>query len=367
MGLKINNYYGEYRIVSLAFDKEVKEDLESNIDLAYIYVTEESAILFPDNIEIEFNDKSALDSYHDYDVCEVWPDGRIYRYYDVCSIDNYFFITGKCNSNCVMCPSADYSRKNGIEADIPNMIEIAKHIPADAVHLTITGGEPFVAGSSIFSFIEYLRDKFLKTEFLFLTNGRVFAVDNVTDRFAETIPNISIVGIPIHGSTEKIHDAITQAKGSFNQTMLGIKKLLRKEIRVELRIVVSALNVTDIANIARKVVSDIPSVSYISIMAMEMTGSAFVNRERVWIPYGEAFKATIEAIHIFLQAGIDVKLYNFPLCVVKKEFWTLCEKSISPDKIRYSEKCKECFMKSACGGVFGGTLLLEEEELHPIL
>lgn len=367
MGLKINNYSGGYRIVSLALDEEVKDDLASNIDLSFIYISGYTAMLYPDGIDIELNDITALADYHNYDVCEVWPDGRIYRYYDVCSIDNYFFVTGKCNSNCVMCPSADYSRKNGIDADVPNLIEIAKHIPSDAVHLTITGGEPFVAGEPIFEFIEYLRDKFTRTEFLFLTNGRVFVIDSVINKFAEVMPNNSIIGIPIHGSNEKTHDEITQVSGSFNQTLLGIKKLLRKSIRVELRIVVSALNKDDIANIARIVVSEIPAVSYISIMAMEMTGSAFVNREKVWIPYSEAFKAIVEAIHIFFKAGIDVKLYNFPLCVVKKEYWTLCEKSISPEKVKYSEKCNECSMKAACGGVFGGTFMLEEEELHPVI
>ena len=32
---------------------------------------------------------------------------------DDSSLDNYFFVTSKCNSNCVMCPSPDLFRKSG--------------------------------------------------------------------------------------------------------------------------------------------------------------------------------------------------------------------------------------------------------------
>jgi len=367
MGLKIHNYQGGYRIVSLAFDEETKNDLLSNEDLEVISVSGDSATLYPKRELIIVDEMKQLLEMNNYDVCEVWPDGRIFRCYDVCSIDNYFFVTGKCNSNCIMCPSADYSRKNGNVADIPKLIDIAKHIPSNAVHLTITGGEPFVAGEELFTFIEYLKEKFVKTEFLFLTNGRIFAVDSFVKSFSKNIPDNSILGIPVHGSCREIHDAITQTKGSFDQTISGIKKLLEEKIRVELRIVVSAINKDDISNIARLIVNEIPKVSYISIMAMEMTGSAFVNRDKVWIPYSEAFLAVREAVNILLNYGIDVKLYNFPLCSVKKEYWTLCEKSISPDKVRYSRKCRECTEKYSCGGVFNGTMVLAEEGLKPII
>ena len=67
------------------------------------------------------------------------------------------------------------------------------------------------------------------------------------------------------------------------------------------------------------------------------------------------------------EKGTDVKLYNFPLCVVKKEFWTLCEKSISPDKVRFDETCENCKMRKACGGIFAGTISLEKGELRAIV
>lgn len=367
MSLKVEDYGGGYKIVSIACDDETRADLLTNEDLEFIYVSEGKAVLLPESREIKINNIEEAQNMNNYDVCEIWPDGRIYRYYDACSIDNYFFVTGKCNSNCIMCPSADYSRKNGNTANIGDLIEIAKHIPSDAAHLTITGGEPFVAGEAIFDFIDFLKCKFEETEILILTNGRAFAIDSFYNKLIDTIPNNCIIGVPIHGSTTELHDYITQAKGSFNQTCTGLKRLIKHGIRIEIRIVVSAINLTDITNIANLIVSEMPGVSYISIMAMEMTGSAYVNKERLWINYRDAFTATIDAIKILLNAGIDVKLYNFPLCAVKKEYWTLCEKSISPDKVKFSSSCDLCSMKSACGGVFSGTYMLENKELKPII
>ena len=368
MIMKINNYKGRYRVVSLAFDDTVKDDLKKD-GLDFLYIGEKSVTLYPDNLIIIDNQEEidCLKCAHNYDVYELYDDGRLVEYYDDTSLDNYFFVTAKCNSNCVMCPSPEAVRKSGLNSDVDNLIEIAKHIPIDTKHLTITGGEPFMVGEDIFRFFDFLKHKYEDTEFLFLTNGRVFAIESYVQRFIDTLPNYSIVAIPIHGSSEETHDAISQVKNSFNQTIRGIKTLLKNKIRVEVRIVVSKLNAEELTDIAKLITREIPKVEYVSIMAMEMTGSARINKDMVWIPYTDAGKYAGEAAYVLLKNGIDVKLYNFPLCSVKSELWPLCEKSISPEKVRYSEVCNLCRMREACGGVFAGTINMEKGELKAIL
>lgn len=368
MRIKVDNYHGEYRVLSLAFDEKVKTEL-MNKKLDFLFVSEEKIIIYPEN-RIFTSDKEVIEKIYNagnYDVYELTETGKLLEYYDDSSIDNYFFVTAKCNSNCIMCPSPDISRKRGGSSNIESLIEIAKHIPVDAAHLTITGGEPFMVGKDIFKFLSFLKERFENTEFLFLTNGRIFALDSYVEELKNTIPSNSIFGIPIHGSTAKIHDEITQSINSFQQTVVGIKKLLREKIKIEIRIVVSKLNINDIGNIAKMIVSEMREISHVSIIAMEMTGSAYSHRDKVWIPYKQAARECEEGIFLFLQNGIDVKLYNFPLCTVKKEFWTLCEKSISPDKIRYAEVCEKCVMKNICGGVFAGTIAMERGELRAIV
>ena len=363
MIVKLENYHGKYKIVSLALNQTVREELLKD-EIEFVYISENDIRLYPEDVVVS-KDKNIIEKLrnaHDYDVYELWENGKFSEYYD-----NYFFVTGKCNSNCVMCPSPDISRQKGRNTSVDTLIEIAKHIPTDAPHLTITGGEPFMVGPDIFRFLEFLRAKFECTDFLLLTNGRIFAVDSYVERFVEKSPKNSIVAIPIHGSTANIHDMITQSNGSFNQTKIGIKKLLKAGIHVELRIVVNRLNKDDIHNIAQMISDELSEVDYVSIMAMEMTGSARVNQDKVWISYVDAAQVAEDAALVLIENGIDVKLYNFPLCTVKKEYWTLCEKSISPDKVRYAETCENCKMRNACGGVFAGTMSMEKGELRAII
>ena len=368
MSIKFMEYSCGYRIVSLALDDCVKE-VQVEKDLSVLYVSDTEIVLLPDEIILsrDLSDVEQLRQFNNYDVVEIWENGVVRRIYNDSSNDNYFFVTGSCNSNCVMCPSPDATRKNVPQTNVAELIELAKHIPSDAPHLTITGGEPFLVGERIFPFIHYLKNNFQSTEFLFLTNGRVFSIEKYLHQFVEVIPFNSIVAIPIHGSCDSIHDSITRANGSFMQTKYGIKQLLKNNIRVEIRLVVSRLNINDFDKLAELIITQFKGIEYVSVIAMEMTGNARVNKEQVWIPYREAFDLIAGAVRKLIENGVDVKLYNFPICTVQKPFWTLCEKSISENKVRFAESCGECKYKATCGGVFAGTFQLERDELKAII
>ncbi|MDY4607363.1 MAG: His-Xaa-Ser system radical SAM maturase HxsC [Eubacterium sp.] len=367
MGIRFDNYKYDFRIASLALKEDVKVDLLEN-NLSVIFVDDEQIVLYPEKIVLSNNqlDLVRIKEYNNYDVFEIWENGALVRRYNDNSNDNYFFITSGCNSNCIMCPSPDASRKLATQTSISDLMLLAKHIPKDTPHLTITGGEPFLIGTEIFEFINFLKQKFEDTEFLFLTNGRIFSVEKYVKLFRESIPNNSVVAIPIHASYDELHDSITRAKNSFQQTKLGVKNLLKNNIKVEIRLVVSKLNVDDFNNIADLIIKEFKSVAYVSVIAMEMTGNAFVNKEQVWLPYKETFSLISDAVRHMIENSIDVKLYNFPLCTVDSSFWTLCEKSISPNKIRYAPLCEDCKYKSVCGGVFAGTFKFEKDELRAI-
>ena len=336
--------------------------------MQFFHITSSSVISFPEKKELKISHETRekLLELNDYDVLEVYEDGTVVRVYDNCSDENLFFITGRCNSNCIMCPSPEYSRRNSGDASINALIERARHIPVYAKHFTITGGEPFLIGKEIFSFLQFLQGKFTRTDFQILTNGRVFALPEYCDRLAETIPQYTILGIPLHASTASLHDGITRTKESFEQTTLGISELLHRGLAVELRVVVSKLNVDDLADLAQYILMNYPTVDHVSIMGMEMTGTAHDNREQLWVPYKETFPKIRKAVDKLIEHGINVMLFNFPLCTVDPGYWTLCRRSISPHKIRYVDNCRECRMRSECGGVFLGTLKLEGRELKPI-
>ena len=367
MVLRLSKYDGKYRVVSLAKDERTKEYLESK-ELPVLYLCDNEAIITPDAIRVTLSQEelSFFNECCNYDVFEINTNGTLYLCYSDKSIDNVILVTNKCNSNCIMCPTAETVRKGDEEYSANELISIARHFPDDAKHITITGGEPFIIKKGMFDLLAFLRDHFPCTEFLLLTNGRAFCSQEYVSLFQQTSPQNIKLGIPIHGHTSELHDYIAQVKGAYKQTFLGLKHLLSIGAKIELRIVVSQLNAKYITEIARVICSDFKSVDSVKIIGLEMTGNAAIHRDAVWIGYKEAFESSKNAINIMIKSGIDVGLYNFPLCSVKREYWNMCEKSISEHKIRYASECDFCSVKDACGGIFSGTLNLAKSDIRPI-
>ena len=365
MQFNITNPDGKYHIYSIACNDNVKEDLIRN-NLSYWFL-DNGKVSNSEGATIPIDHKEKLCQLDNYDVVAVFPNGRVFQLYDDSTNNNVFFTSDKCNSNCIMCPTGEFSRRNGEISSSERLIDLAKHIPSDTDHITITGGEPFMMGKDIFPFFKFLKNKFLNTEFLLLTNGRALSIPSYCHFLQESIPNNILFGIPVHAASEKLHDYITQAPGSFRQTIYGINNLLALQMQVEIRIVISRINKDDIRNLANLIVREFSGVDHVCLMAMEMTGNAYHNREQVWIPYKQAFNSIKDAINTLIKYGIDVRLYNFPLCTVDSAYWTLCRKSITPSKIRYTENCNRCRMINACGGLFSGTFNLEMNELEPIV
>lgn len=303
---------------------------------------------------------------HDFDVIEIHSNGVAWLQCSLYAADNTLFISSKCNSNCVMCPSSDNSRRKGIIPNGQEIMALLHHYPEGIKHITITGGEPFLFREDMFHALFYLKENHNETEYLILTNGRIFCVDRYVELLLASMPRTTIVAIPIHGSTETKHDAITRSIGSFSQTISGVTKLLAAKVPIEIRIVVSKLNVSDLTAMARLIVEKLPTVYRVHFIGLEMLGNAIVNKEKVWISYKQAFTESKKAIHILMEAGINVALYNFPLCQVDVAYWPLCMQSISDYKQNYSDKCDFCSKKTVCGGVFSSSMLFAENDLCPI-
>ena len=134
-----------------------------------------------------------------------------------------------------------------------------------------------------------------------------------------------------------------------------------------LRIVVCKLNAEDIESIAWMIVSRLSKAHHVNIMAMEMTGNARVNADKLWISYRESFRYVKPAIDILINSGIDVGLYNYPLCTVDPQYRMLCAKSISSWKVRFANVCDSCALRTSCGGIFSGSYKFESGELEAIV
>lgn len=302
----------------------------------------------------------------DYDVVEIINNKMIKVLYRDDSEDNAIVVTNQCNSNCIMCPDSDAVRNTKENPDIKKLLEQVRCIPDDTKHITITGGEPGLLKEDLLELLEECKTCLPNTEFLLLTNGRIFSNMDFTNRVKDSIPNDIRIAIPIYADNEKLHDEITRAKGSFRQAIIGIKKLIEKNIDIEIRIVVLKKNYQHLEDIANFIVREIPQVKIINIMALEMTGNAYKNRNQVWINFGEVKEYLYKACITIIKAGIITNLYNFPLCNLDERLYSIAHKSITDYKIRYKEQCEECLAKESCGGFFNSTINVKEIEVKPI-
>ena len=219
----------------------------------------------------------------DFDVVEIINKKNIRVLYRDDSDDNVIMVTNQCNSNCIMCPDPDVIRNTKENPDIRKLIEQVRCIPEDTKHITITGGEPGILKENLIVLLNECKENLQNTEFLLLSNGRVFADEKFTTKLKKKLPNQIRIAIPIYADNEELHDQITRAKGSFRQTITGIRRLIDKKIDVEIRIVVLKKNYQNLEKIAKFIVKKLPEVKIVNIMALEMTGNAHKNKKEIWI------------------------------------------------------------------------------------
>ena len=118
------------------------------------------------------------DRFSDGDIVTVSGQGIVSRIYDNAEHDATVFITGKCNSNCIMCPCSDFERSTDDGFSDEWMEAYIGMLPEDITHIVVTGGEPTLKTSQFFMVMDRLASRFPRTETLLLTNGRSFSSAN---------------------------------------------------------------------------------------------------------------------------------------------------------------------------------------------
>ncbi len=277
------------------------------------------------------------------------------------------FVVNKCNSNCIMCPLSEGVRKQKRQGHDKWLNDYIEVLPGDVGFINVTGGEPTLAGEYFYDVMERLKVKFQHTEFQLLTNGRTLSNKEIYNRVLEVSPQYMRFSIPIHSSDPLIHDEITRANGSFQQTDIGIKRLLNDGEKVEIRIVLSRYNIESIHETVNYIIENYIGLLCVTFIGMEMMGNAALNRELLWVDYDAAFEKIRDAIKDLITSGIDVLIYNFPLCAIEEDYWPIAVRSITESKIRYMEECNKCRVKSICGGLFSSTKDVITPHVYPIL
>ena len=354
-------YSGPPRIVSVRIDKG------SDTDSAEQMILSENTVHFSsDGQTISANTEKLRSLLRSGDIVTISDTGIISRIYENEEHNATVFLTGQCNSNCIMCPCSDQERKYNTGVSDAWMRAYLNMLPDDVGTIIVTGGEPTLKTEQFFMVMETLAKRLPCTETLLLTNGRSLASKALLHQMLEHCPPLMMVGIPLHGSNAKSHDTITRSPGSFQQTCMGIQNLLQSEIAVEIRIVVSKLNVHELDALADFISQNFPTVRIVTFMGLETLGNCAKNLGQVYVSHDESWPSVRSAIRRLMLQGIQAQIYNYPLCAVDRGYWTLCRQSITPYKVRFPENCSECEAKKQCGGFFFSTLGVVKPQVSPI-
>jgi His-Xaa-Ser system radical SAM maturase HxsC len=289
--------------------------------------------------------------------------GEIRVLYRRNSPHNILFFTDRCNSRCLMCSQPPRAADDGYLVE-----EILQAIPLMSPcteELCITGGEPTLLGNRFLDVIAATKQWLPRTSVHVLSNGRSFTLDFARKIAAIGHPNL-MIGIPLYSDIGSKHDFVVQARGAFDQTVRGIMNLERCGQRVEIRIVIHKQTFERLPQTARFVGRNLPFVTQVALMGLEIMGFTKANLDALWIDPVDYQAQLYQAVTELSRCRIKVMIYNHQLCLLERQLWPFARKSISDWKNIYLAECQECSVKKHCGGFFASAVFRHSENIKPL-
>lgn len=269
------------------------------------------------------------------------------------SSHNFLFITDRCNSYCLMCsqPPRDHDDVaffGHVNREVVRLIAEPPHA------IGITGGEPTIAGDLLVDLIRRIDERFPETHIHMLSNGRAFAWRSIAAKYGRLRAKHLTIAVPLYSDDPTQHDHVVQARHAFEQTVGGLMNLARWGIEVEIRVVVHALTIARLPELAEFVYRTFPFAAHVALMGLEPTGFAKANWTQLWIdPAEPTYRDHLErAATLLFHRGMNVSIYNHQLCVLPRTLWPLAARSISDWKNIFLPACDGCVERDRCGGLF---------------
>src|SRR6266566_5158668 len=172
----------------------------------------------------------------DGDVLLLLPTGRVNVLYRKSSPHNSILTTERCNSLCLMCSQPPRAIDDSYR--VKEILRLAELIDPACKEIGITGGEPTLLSEDFLRIIQKFKDCLPNTALHVLTNGRLFKTKGFAANLGAIKHNDLMLGIPVYSDLDYQHDYVVQARGAFDETVLGLYNLAESEVAVEIRVVI---------------------------------------------------------------------------------------------------------------------------------
>ncbi|UCG95299.1 MAG: radical SAM protein [archaeon] len=257
-------------------------------------------------------------------------------------------LTFKCNNNCITCISKTSEISKISDPRIQDIKNAIEKINPRTDYLGLGGGEPTLR-KEFFEILKYARKTNPNIYIFLTTNGRIFSYKE----FAKKLSKLSLknfrVGVALYGHNEKIHERITRCRGSFGQTVKGIKNLIEFGFHVEIRVIISRLNYKSLPHIAKFAAEKFPGMERFVFVNMKYTGNALKNRKKVLVKISKVVPLTERAVKILKENNVNTKLYHFPLCILPENLRNMA-KGVTKEagELTFVKVCEKCRLREDC-------------------
>jgi len=222
--------------------------------------------------------------------------------------------------------------------------------------ISFTGGEPAMH-PDFFRLLAYFRKRLPGINITLLSNGRRFSDKDFTGRFFKIAAPPFIVAVPIHGSSARAHDRVAGVRGAFDQTVRGLENLFaglngRRGIGLEIRLVLHRMNIGEFKKTLAFLLKKFPARGLYRVVVIhyEIEGVACENHKRLALRLATS-AGTINASGRLITKFPDLRLYHFPLCLIKEELRSKCRITLPAEDRVYTKKCAGCRARKKCPGL----------------
>jgi len=275
----------------------------------------------------------------------------------------------RCNCNCLFCSLGDkiqIARMNkGYCAKSTKQImeDIDYTASINARTFSFSGGEPTIR-PDLPPLIKYAKDKGIE-KIQVQSNGRMFYYEKYCKLLIDSGANE--FAISFHSPKEEIEDRLMGVKGSYRQSLLGIKNLIKLNQEVKVSIVITKLNYKDLPELT-KMLLDL-GVSEIRYDFVTIEGYAKNNPEMIVPKMSDVVPYLKKCLNMYDPKKVWMAVFNIPYCLLKEyskhivdmtqpatqlrgsDFIISIKDNRKRDKIKL-DKCRSCVFDSICFGVW---------------
>jgi MoaA/NifB/PqqE/SkfB family radical SAM enzyme len=290
-------------------------------------------------------------------------------------------LTKICNNNCLFCLDKDAQSGTAVSLDeIKKNLLIGKKKKIGQV--VLSGGEATIHPN--FTDIVKMARKIGYSHIQVITNGRMFAYPNFL--ISALRAGVNEITFSIHGHNEKLHDAQTQIKGSFQQAVGGLKNALSvKGLIVNIDIVINKINYIYLEDILKYFID--LGVREFDLLQIIPSGQAWKNRKKLFYDIPEAMPHIRRALAFSRDPQIFIWTNRFPPSYLDGFEDLIQHPKKLYDEIRgrkemfedfmkrgkmmhcWGERCQYCFLKNFCRdlAIFKNTGKIFSKELPSCL